>query len=53
MFGKHKDKEKPEHKFDAEYIGGHKLYPKKKGTDVHIFADRIVLKDVGPKDNRL
>jgi hypothetical protein len=37
-------KEKEEYKFDAEYMGGHKLYPKKKDTEVLIYEDRIVLK---------
>ena len=44
MFGRNKEQEKEEYKFDAEYMGGHKLYPKKKDTDVLIFEDRIVLK---------
>jgi hypothetical protein len=35
--------EKPDYKFGAEYMGGHKAYPKKRDTDVLIFHDRIVL----------
>jgi hypothetical protein len=33
--------EKPEAKFDAKYIGGHKMFPKATDTKVLIFGDRI------------
>src|SRR5919198_1430645 len=35
--------EKPDYKFGAEYIGGHKAFPKKRDTDLLIFRDRIIL----------
>jgi hypothetical protein len=35
--------EKPDYKFGAEYMGGHKAYPKKRDTNVLVFHDRIVL----------
>jgi hypothetical protein len=33
--------EKPEIKFDAKYLGGHKMYPKSTDTKVLIYKDRI------------
>jgi hypothetical protein len=35
--------EKPDYKFGAEYMGGHKSFPKKRDTDLLIFHDRIIL----------
>jgi hypothetical protein len=35
--------EKPDYKFGAEYMGGHKAFPKKRDTDLLIFRDRIIL----------
>jgi hypothetical protein len=43
LFGRGKQ-EKPDYKFDAEYIGGHKLYPKKRDTEIWVYNDRIFLK---------
>jgi hypothetical protein len=43
LFGRGKQ-EKPDYKFDAEYIGGHKLYPKKRDTEIRVYNDRIFLK---------
>jgi hypothetical protein len=40
-------REEPDYKFGAEYMGGHKAFPKKKDTDVLIFHDRIILKSLG------
>jgi hypothetical protein len=37
-------KEEPDYKFDAEYMGGHKIYPKKRDTEVLVYQDRISLK---------
>lgn len=28
-------------------MGGHKLHPKKKFTEVYIFEDRVVIKEIG------
>lgn len=39
--------EKPDYKFGAEYMGGHKAFPKKRDTDILIFRDRIILDKVG------
>ena len=36
--------EKLDCKFDAEYIGGHRAYPKKRDTEILIYHDRIILK---------
>ena len=33
--------EKPQHKFDSKYMGGHKLYPKSTDIKVLVFSDRI------------
>jgi hypothetical protein len=38
---------KPDYKFGAEYMGGHKAFPKKKDTDLLIFHDRIILDKMG------
>ena len=38
-----KDQEKPEHKFDIKYVGGHKAFPKGKDTDMLLFIDRLVI----------
>ena len=35
--------EKPEFKFSGEYIGGHKLYPKKRDLDILVYDDRIFI----------
>lgn len=43
-FGGKKDEgEKPEVKYDAKYIGGHKVYPKSTDTKVLIYKDKIVV----------
>lgn len=36
--------EKLDYKFDDEYMGGHKAYPKKRDTEILIYHDRIILK---------
>jgi hypothetical protein len=36
--------EKLDCKFDAEYMGGHRAYPKKRDTEILIYHDRIILK---------
>jgi hypothetical protein len=41
---RHRSQEKPDYKFDAEYMGGLKLYPKKRDTEVLTYQDRIYLK---------
>jgi hypothetical protein len=42
-FGKKQgdQQDKPEFKFEAKYIGGHKMYPKPTDTRVLLFNDRI------------
>jgi hypothetical protein len=35
------DKEKPEFKFDAKYVGGHKMFPKSVDTAILLFNDRM------------
>jgi hypothetical protein len=39
MFGK--NKEKVEHEFGVEYMGGHTMYPKKTDATVKMFGDRM------------
>jgi hypothetical protein len=39
-----KNVEKPFTKFEIDYMGGHKLYPKKSGATVGLFSDHI---DIG------
>lgn len=43
LFGRGKQ-DKPDYKFDGEYMGGHKLYPKKRDTKIWVYPDRIFLK---------
>ena len=33
----------PDYEFDAEYMGGHKAYPKKRDVKVLIYEDRLVI----------
>lgn len=40
-FGKKDEGEKPETKFDARYLGGHKMYPKATDTKVLIYKDKV------------
>ena len=38
--------QEPEAKFDAKYLGGHKMYPKPADTEVFVFSDRIEIPQV-------
>jgi ribosomal protein L40E len=40
-FGSRREREKPETKFDAKYIRGHKMFPKSKDIRILIFPDVI------------
>jgi hypothetical protein len=47
LIRKSAQQEEPDFKFEAEYMGGHKAFPRKKDTDVLIYHDRLVLKALG------
>jgi hypothetical protein len=38
---KQEEQDRPEFKFEAKYIGGHKMYPKPTDTKVLLFSDRV------------